>query len=49
MFHGLDDIASYQISSITERCQQMAVILKSLKHNTSIENQARISDLLEAV
>jgi hypothetical protein len=49
MFHDLDDIASYQVSSITERCQQMAAILKSLKHNTSIENQARISDLLEAV
>jgi hypothetical protein len=49
MFHDLDDIASYQISSITERCQQMAVILKGLKYNTSSENQARISDLLEAV
>jgi hypothetical protein len=49
MFHDLDDFASYQISSMTERCQQMAVMLKSLKYSTSSENEARISDLLEAV
>jgi hypothetical protein len=49
MFHDLDGFTSYQISSITERCQQMAVILKSLKYSTSSENEAKISDLLEAV